>query len=286
MSTPGRRSVGAVVPVHGRHRHLARCLEGLLHGDRAPDRVVVVAVDDDLVRLSAALRRHLADPRVTVVHQRLGAPLAIAAARNAGAAQALATGADVLVMLDVDVVAGPGLVQAYAAACREHPDTVWSGPVTYLEQQHDRVPVADLPDHDAPHPARPTTSPGVREPLEDPDLFWSLSFALSASAWRATGGFCETYRGYGAEDTDFARLVLSAGLRLGWDGSARGYHQWHPTSDPPVQHLEAMLRNGAVYADRWGRWPMRGWLDALADQGLVVRTPDGGYAHPSGPARR
>ena len=65
---------------------------------------------------------------------------------------------------------------------------------------------------DDPHPARPDPGPSrVLAPL-DPDLFWSLSFAISRRAWQQVGGFCEDYVGYGGEDTDFGLRVVDAGL--------------------------------------------------------------------------
>ena len=261
--------VAAVVPVRARHDHLVRCLDAVLSGSRPVDLVVVVAIDDELASGHPDLAALLGDRRVTVRHLRLGPPLAVAAARNLGAETAIGLGADVLVMLDVDLIAGIDLVAAYEAACVADPGAVWSGPVTYLGPEHAGLSPRSLAALDAPHPARPAPPPGVRVPLEDPDLFWSLSFALTATAWRQVGGFHEAYRGYGAEDTDFSRLALEAGLRLVWEGSARGFHQWHPSEDPPVRHLEDILRNGAIYASRWGRWPMRGWLDAFVSRGLI-----------------
>ena len=44
----------------------------------------------------------------------------------------------------------------------------------------------------------------------DYELLWSLSFALTATAWRRIGGFYDRYRGYGAEDTDFALTARAA----------------------------------------------------------------------------
>src|SRR5690606_23051272 len=102
-----------------------------------------------------------------------------------------------------------------------------------------------------------------------------LSFALSAKAWKATGGFCEQYVGYGGEDTDFARLVVAAGVDLGWTGDARAYHQHPPSESPPVRHLDAILRHGRTFADRWGTWPMLGWLEEFERSGLVRRGVDG-----------
>ena len=123
---------------------------------------------------------------------------------------------------------------------------------------------------DAPHPARPAPVPGQRVRQARPELFWSLSFALSAQAWRRTGGFCEEYVGYGAEDTDFAFRAHHAGLDLAWVGDARAYHQHHGTGSPVREHAADIVRNGAVFARRWGWWPMAGWFAELEADGLAV----------------
>ncbi|MDT0185425.1 galactosyltransferase-related protein [Microbacterium sp. ARD31] len=252
-----------VTVVHGRREHLARQRASLARSTTSYEHVVV-AVDDPEV----------ADSSVTVPPHPLGLP--VATARNRGAAHALDRGATTLVFLDVDCLAAPDLVEAYADVVAEEPRTVWSGPVTYLDPRppggYDLAALGAL---DAPHPARPAPAPGERLADADPDLFWSLSFACSAEAWRATGGFCEDYVGYGGEDTDFARVVLAAGLDLGWVGAARAYHQWHPVSRPPVEHVADIVRNAEVYRRRWGVVPMRGWLEAFEERGLVRCDDDG-----------
>jgi GT2 family glycosyltransferase len=178
----------------------------------------------------------------------------------------------VVVLLDVDCLAGRELVAAYADVVAADPDTVWSGPVTYLaEPPRGGYPLDRLDRLDDPHPARPDPGRGRRVRGADPDLFWSLSFALSRSAWERVGGFAEEYVGYGAEDTDFGHRVVAAGLELGWSGDARAYHQWHPVSSPPVEHLEDVLRNAGLFHRRWGRWPMEGWLRAFEERGLATR---------------
>ena len=137
------------------------------------------------------------------------------------------------------------------------------------------APSHELVDLDDPHPARPAPRAGERLLGGDPDLFWSLSYAAHADAWTEVGGFCEEYAGYGGEDTDLAQLWAASGRSLGWVGSARAYHQHHPTEEPPVQHLDDILRNGALFARRWGRWPMEGWLAEMERMGLVAQAPDG-----------
>ena len=259
--------VATVTIVHGRHTHLRRQQESLARGSRVPDAVVVVAMGDpDLPVPADAHVVHLpADPDA----------LPLAAARNAGARAALDLGCEVLVFLDVDCLAGRDLVTAYADTAGAHQDTVWSGPVTYLPAGLDEAALARPELLDAPHPARPDPAPGELLTGAEPDLFWSLSFALHRRAWERAGGFHEGYSGYGGEDTDFAQGCVAAGVDLGWVGSARAYHQHHPTTSPPVQHLDDVLRNGALFASRWGRWPMLGWLEAFEERGLVRRVGGG-----------
>lgn len=210
---------------------------------------------------------------VTVDSDGRGLPLA--RARNTGMARAAAEGCDVLVGLDVDCLAGPHLVTGYADAVRADPRTVWSGPVTYLPAGVLPLDAEAMAALDAPHPARPAPAAGERSAGGDPDLFWSLSYAVSASAWRELGGYHEEYVGYGCEDTDLGRTVVARGLGLGWTGDARAYHQHHPVSDPPVEHLGALLRNARTFHGRWGEWPARGWFEAFEALGLVRRVGEG-----------
>jgi N-acetylglucosaminyl-diphospho-decaprenol L-rhamnosyltransferase len=259
--------VAVVTLAHGRQEHLEAQHESLARGSRRPDIYVVAAMDDP--RLRAETRWGLRRELVRLARQPLGLPLA--AARNRGVTEALSRGADVVVLLDVDCLAGRDLVAAYADACSDHQQTVWSGPVTYLGlPTPDGYPLDRLDLLDDPHPARPDPGRGQLLSNTEPDLFWSLSFAVSASGWRRVGGFCEDYVGYGGEDTDFGRLVVGRGLEHGWLGDARAYHQWHPVSSPPVEHLEDVLRNASLYHQRWGAWPMQGWLEQFEEKGLAV----------------
>ncbi|AGL16566.1 glycosyltransferase family 2 protein [Actinoplanes sp. N902-109] len=202
------------------------------------------------------------------------AGLRLAAGRNRGAA---AAGADLLVFLDADCLPGPDLLTRYRDAAQAYPGGVLCGPVTYL-------PAGVLPEHPAelsaltsPHAARPAPPDGenVVAGPDDYRLFWSLSFAVTAATWAALGGFHPGYEGYGGEDTDLAYTARAAGVPLVWVGGAHAYHQHHPTSSPPWQHLDDILRNGRLFAGRWGFWPMQGWLDAFAAAGAIELTPSG-----------
>ncbi|AZS38541.1 hypothetical protein CVS47_03199 [Microbacterium lemovicicum] len=214
--------------------------------------------------------------------------LRVAAGRNAAAHAAIDAGADLLVFLDVDCLPGRELLPRYRDAAARHPEAILSGPVTYLASVQRPELIDDLPALRRPHRARPAPAPGalVTAPDAQYDLFWSLSFALTASTWHRLGGFDESYEGYGAEDTDLAWTARSRGIPLIWVGGADAFHQWHPTSSPPWAHLDAILRNGAVFADRWGTWPMGGWLDAFAAAGAVEHRDGTWRRAPDGPVRR
>jgi N-acetylglucosaminyl-diphospho-decaprenol L-rhamnosyltransferase len=270
-------SIAVVTIVHGRAEHLARQREGLRRSSRAPDLHVVVAMDDPSVRAPSDL------PFATTVVDvpRSDGLLPLARARNLGALTAIDAGATLLVFLDVDCVPAPELLEAYAAAAADPSttDDLLCGPVAYLPppppEGYDLDALEGLAE---PHPARPAPAPGcVERDATGHDLFWSLSFAVTPSTWRAVGGFDERYAGYGAEDTDFARRAARAGRSLAWVGSARSFHQHHEVSSPPVEHVVDIVRNAGIFHDTWGQWPMLGWLDAFEQQGLVGRLDDGRY---------
>ena len=264
------RPVAVVTIAHGRHEHLSRQIRSVAAGTLTPDHVVVAMGDPVLASSSVA------HERVEVVSMAADpGSLPLAAARNLGARTAIERGAETLIFLDVDCLAGPGLVYGYGRIVERFPGTIWSGPVTYLPPGLTEQQLARPWELDAPHRARPAPAPGEIVHRADADLFWSLSFAVDRQAWLQTGGFCEEYVGYGCEDTDFARQACEQGLGFGWVGDARAYHQSLPTGEPPVEHLDDILRNAALFNGRWGRWPMLGWLEAFEELGLVARTDAG-----------
>lgn len=268
--------VAVITIVAGRHAHLVRQRAALPSEVR---HVVVGMGAGEAQRLRALV------PGADVIGVD-GTPdgLPLARARNAGARHALAAGAELLVFLDVDCIPGPRLLERYAEAADV---ALLCGPVAYLPP----APPGGYPERglDAlaqPHPARPV--PAEDEVLRDGDhaLFWTLSFAVTRATWERVGTFCEDYVGYGGEDTDYGQLARAAGVELRWVGGAWAYHQHHPTASPPVQHVDDILRNGAIFNGRWGWWPMDGWLAAFAERGLVRQDAAGGWVRSSPPRRR
>ncbi|MGB3827802.1 MAG: galactosyltransferase-related protein [Ornithinimicrobium sp.] len=257
-----------VTVAHGRHSHLEHQLRLLTHTD--PDSAqVVVAIEDR--GIAQVVQDHRGQRDVDVISldsHPLGLPLAWA--RNMGVRHALARGADLIVLLDVDCVLGEGTMATYAEAAALSGPALLCGPVSYLREGTPPPPLPeDLRGLRGPHPARPDLARGTLLTSGDHNLFWSLNAALTRETWSQVGGFCEDYVGYGGEDTDFGWTARAHGVDLVWVGGADAYHQHHPVSSPPVEHLEAIVRNAQLFHGRWGHWPMLGWLEAFAERGLV-----------------
>jgi N-acetylglucosaminyl-diphospho-decaprenol L-rhamnosyltransferase len=197
----------------------------------------------------------------------------LAAARNAGAAAAIRDGAELLIFLDVDCIPATKLILAYqeavATRAKPAPVTALCGPIGYLPplDPERRYRDGDLDDIAVEHPDRLITR---AETSENINLFWSLSFAMSAVDWSSVGGFDERYTGYGGEDTDFAQKLAQTGGQLAWVPEAVAYHQHHESHDPPFQHVQSIVRNANTFRTRWGWFPMAAWLNEFERLGLAT----------------
>jgi hypothetical protein len=262
-------TTAVITLVAGRHTHLRRQQWGLSVQTRRPDLVVVVCMDDP-VAAAAATAGPLPGPVLTVPVPVRDGRLPLAAARNAGAAAALAAGAATLVFLDVDCIPSAGLVARYGEVATD--GVLHCGGIRYLSAAESELPITGF--HlgrlaGSEHPARPEPAAGSVDSA-DWQLFWSLSFAVAAPTWRRLGGFDERYAGYGGEDTDFAYRAHRAGIGLRWEAGATAFHQFHPTRTPPVDHLADIVRNANLFFDSHGFFPMTGWLAAFAERGLAT----------------
>ena len=265
-----RRAAEVIARVADNPGQPATCVITLADANRADHlthqvNLMPMGVDHVTVALGDADALAKAVPKSHVVD----GPRNLAAARNLGARTAIARGADVLIFLDADCLASDDLVPRYLAALKQRPDAVAAGPVTYMKQGELRVTDPD------PHPARPNPAPGEIVDADNYNLFWSLSFALTADTWARIeddfGGFDPTFEGYGGEDTDFARELQRHHIPLVWVGGAHAYHQWHPVSSPPFEHAADIVANANRFHDKWGEFPMEGWLDAFEGEGVVAK---------------
>lgn len=271
--------VGLATIQRGRAPHLARQALGVAEQTRAPDDWVVLSMDPAPAAAPASAR-------TIAMPVQDGVPLPLAAARNA-AIRALGD-VDLAILLDVDCVPAPRMVERYARAAREHDDLL-AGPVGHLPPGCPTGPrVLDAHRGAAVvRGGRPVPADGTTQEEPRHELFWSLSFALAPATHERIGGFDEGYAGYGGEDTDYALRARRAGVGLRWVGGAWAHHQHHPVSSPPREHLHDIVRNARRFRERWGVWPMEGWLRAFAAEGLIAWDPSGDdlEATASAPAR-
>jgi GT2 family glycosyltransferase len=251
---------------HGRDAHLANLVRGLAKSEHAIGELVICVLQDDDYDLPPApfpVRQIRARER----------GLNLSAARNTAARAA--TGS-LLVFLDVDCIPHPRLIGDYAAASATARG-VLMGEVGYLPRgATDRG--IDITRFDAlavKHSERPGPPDQAVKPCGDYRCFWSLNFAMQARDFAVSGGFDETFAGYGGEDTDFGRVCTQAGLDLWWVRGAKAYHQYHPHHMPPVHHLDSVIANAERFREKWGEPTMQHWLRAFRLMGLAQPGPDG-----------
>lgn len=267
-------SISVLTIVKNRADHLAQLVEGLRRSAMLPDELVIVDMGSDPL---------VTPPQVPFPVRliRLEGPcLPLAAARNAAAYAA--TG-DHLLFLDVDCIPMRDLVKAMRDQL-DRTDGLTCAQVLYLGPTDARGAWSEdeLQCSAAPHPARPFPAAGTREEA-NPGLFWSLVFGMRRASFIGMHGFDEGFTGYGAEDTDFGFRAQRAAFPLIFMGGAGAFHQYHDVLDPPLQHLDDIVRNARLFHERWNVWPMEGWLQAFSAMGLIswsekaimmVRKPD------------
>lgn len=267
-------SISVLTIVRDRPEHLAQLVEGLRRSDVPPDELVIADMGSDpaVIAPDAPFSVRI----VRVVEN----GLLLAAGRNAAACAAIG---DYLLFLDVDCIPMRGLVAEMARQLRRK-DALICAEVFYLGPTDARGPWSEesLTLSATTHPVRTFPARGVREE-PNAGLFWSLVFGIRRTCFEDLGGFDDGYTGYGAEDTDFGFRARQAGVSLLFMGGPGAFHQHHDVLDPPLQHVEDIVRNAQRFRNRWQVWPMEGWLRAFSELGIVewseqsvrlVRPPD------------
>lgn len=250
---------------HGRDAHLVNLVEGLSRQRVLPRELVVGVMQDRPYELS---------PTPFPVRQLLlgGGQINLAAARNAAARAAQSEG---IAFLDIDCIPASDFVSDYADRLARA-DGLLMGEVLYLPAgATDRdIDFAAFDAVAVKHSERAGPPDDPVAPCSDYRCFWSLNFAIRRDRFLATGGFDESYVGYGGEDTDFGRVAVTAGVALFWVRGARAYHQHHAHHMPPVHHVRSVLANARQFRDKWGEWTMPHWLRCFELMGIIQRQGD------------
>ena len=248
--------------------HLRNLLIGLSLSSRLPDECIVVHMNEPA--------RTVGDwkfPCKHLTYENADISLPLTGARNAAAKYA--TG-NLLLFLDVDCIPAKTMVSMYKKAFEQIPGAIAMGNVHYLPQKiFSNWTEQSLREQSAPHPKRDVSELASLSKEENYGLFWSLSFALSRTLFEQLGGFSDCYPSYGAEDTDFAWKAREQGVDLRWVPEALAFHQFHTSVVPPWHNFKSIVYNAKIFYQRWGEWPMGGWLDTFAKQGYINWSMEG-----------
>ena len=257
-------AVSVLTLTHDRADRLDHLLWGLARGSRLPLEVIVIRMNE-LVDPNLSATYPTLSIRQAALHMTRRAGLPLAAARNL--ARGMAHGAQLL-FLDVDCIPHQEWLDAMSLEITRH-DGLVMGAAAYLPrlEPDQAYREQDLDQLGELHPRRPQVE--AYTAWEDYALFLSLCFGCTPSTFDRIGGFDLAFRGHGAEDTDFAFRARDAGVPLGF-APHKVYHQYHDVYRPPLNHFESILDNAERFYQRWGMWPMIGWLEAFASEGLIA----------------
>jgi len=249
-----RMDLSVIIPTRNGGTTLRRTIEYLQRQDAPGDRFEIVVVDDGSTDGSTA--------GLDAPHDRV--PVRIMTQRNEGRAVARNRGAAeargrVLLFLDADMWAQPGLIAAHMAHHRtvqalgvqgrsiQHPDTL----KTVYMRATNLIPDLTI----------------RRRRNLAPVHVITRNFSVSASAFRAVGGFDEGFVGYGWEDMELGLRLRQADVPLWYEPTASAYHHH-------IQTLEEFLLKireagaGAVYF--WRRHDRARWLGIFLEIAPVL----------------
>ena len=246
-----------------REKNLLNTLEGLNRQSEPPFEVIVVEMGTGIV-IEEVFQYKLRIVNLPMVWDQM--PLA--AARNYGA-ETCATGQ--LIFLDVDCIPATDFCKKIVGLSFNKKALVMGTPRYMLHNNISDGFIDNLEIESVSHPARPNVKNWREENCYE--MFWSLCFGLPVETYLHIGGFDENYKGYGAEDTDFALETKHAGVPF-YLSDAKVYHQQHPVYVPPLNHMRSIIGNCNLFFSKWGYWPMGSCLREFADLGFIEWNPE------------
>jgi glycosyltransferase involved in cell wall biosynthesis len=237
MAVPDRPAaprLSVVIPARNAGATLHRVVLALQAQDAAAGTFEVVVVDDGSTDGSCDALDGVAGPApVRVVRQ---PPRGRAAARNRGAREARGR---VLLFLDADILATPGLVRAHLAHHDARPGLGVQGRlVTHGESLANFFMRAT-------HRVALDITRRRRDGLS-PYHVVTRNFSVDAACFHRAGGFDEAFRGYGWEDIELAYRLARDRVLLRYEPAALAYHHHVQTLDELREKMR-QAGEGAVY---------------------------------------
>jgi glycosyltransferase involved in cell wall biosynthesis len=227
--------LSVVVPTYNRASVLARCLDALRDQVAEPNEIVVV--DDGSTDETQAVL-HDRSGWVRVVAQENGGR---AAAKNAGVEAATGT---VVLFIDDDIIATPGLVARHIQFHLDHPAetdallgrVTWSPEVEVTRHMHWLEHGGPLFAYDS---------------IDDPaHVGWRLFYTCNVSLKRA---FFEPFDVALPifEDSEMAYRLTKRGLTLRYDASALGHHLREETPERTERRMREVGEAAALLHAKW-----------------------------------
>ena len=168
-----------------------------------------------------------------------------------------------IIYLDVDCLCPPDLFEAVLAELRD--GQLVTTQMRFLPSQVEAQDYATLHNE-------AVSAPDAVQLSHNQPAAWShfhaLMFSITAADFARTGGFDESYNGVGVGDIDFAARCEELGFGL-YMITNEVLHQFYPGTEPPVHQLFDIVNNATRYKQKWGEYPLQGWLQQFARDGLI-----------------
>ncbi len=250
----------SVITIHyGRQEHLNNLIRGVERNSIHPKELIIINMDAKLnLDYNGPLTINLNNIISDIANL-----LPIANARNLGAELAETNH---LLFLDVDCIPEHNYIKNLNNQLDTYKGLIMATP-RYLNEQVTQVETIDLLKKSTLHPRRPFHAKITN--TDHYELFWSLCFAMTKQDFKALQGFDEEYKGYGAEDTDFAFKAKAAGMKF-FLSPAIAFHQQHSFVRPPLDKIEGIVNNANYFNKKWNIWPMEKALKAFDEAGFVA----------------
>jgi GT2 family glycosyltransferase len=256
--------ISVVVPTYNRRDLLRQTLESLAGQQLPADQFEVIVADDGSSDGSAEVARSFSGRLRLRYHFQEDRGFRVAAARNAGAR--LAT-APVLAFLDTGTVAGPGFTGGHLAAHGAGPggppgEQAVIGycygyrPFDSRDWLTEAIATLGLVGAVQRHGGAPGLADARHAEFErarfDPGrmaapwfFFWSMNCSVTARAFWAAGGFDESYRSWGTEDTELGYRLFRRGTRFGLSREAWSLELPHVRQEKGNRH--SLMRNARYF---------------------------------------
>ena len=253
-------SVSVVTIVKNRIDQLINLVSSIEQADQKPDELIVVWMT------SPCPTSLLTSPCFSIRHKFMTHDvLPITKARNKGF---LACMHEHIIYMDVDCLCPHNFFTHVVEAMR--PGRVVTSQILYLCHTPKTFNYSALQKEAQ---CRPDEDYCFRQ--DDPHFsgFNTYWFAILLRDFIKIGCFDEQYEGFGVSDVDFTTRCKQADMSL-YILPDKVLHQFHPRLDPPINHLSDIVNNAQRYRNIWGTYPLKEWLHAFAQNGLINQDYD------------